>query len=385
MGMAPVTAIDVPAMDAPGRGKAEAFAVHPATPARFAAFPPATSCYTFAVEIVVDDAGLYLPALDLHLDPNRPTSAAFISHAHADHIAGKDGACFVSPETRALLEARGVAHDAPNVRVIEWGGHVDVGTARLSIAPAGHVLGAAQLVVDHAGQRFVYTGDYRSGAGATHAAGAPVPCDELVVESTFALPIFRFPSRADVVGAVVAWCRARLDAGTTPVLLAYALGTSQEMIHHLLAAGLPVVAHGAAHRLPAVYEALGVPQGVADGRLRQYAETKRSKKTEGERAVVVVPPGADKAMFKSRGDVATGYVSGWALLDAPVDQRRADAAFAHSNHADYDDLVATVRACAPKKVWATHGFASPFARLLRAMGVDAHALDASGTDREEST
>jgi Cft2 family RNA processing exonuclease len=353
------------------------------------------------VEIVVDDAGLYLPALDLHLDPSRPVRAAFVSHAHADHIAGAGGACFVSPETRALLEARGVA-STPEVRVLEWGGHAELGAAKLSIAPAGHVLGAAQLVVDHAGERFVYTGDYRSGPGATHATGAPVPCDELVIESTFALPVFRFPERAKVAAAIVSWCRERLEAGTTPVLLAYALGTSQEMIHHLLEAGLAVVAHGAAHRLSAVYEALGVPQGFADGRLVPYAEAARTARTartgrtgrtgrksspsrERERAVYVVPPGADKAMFKSRATVATAYVSGWALLDAPVEQRRADAAFPHSNHADHDDLVATVRACAPRRVYTTHGDAAPFARILRAMGVDARPLEARGTDREEST
>jgi putative mRNA 3-end processing factor len=110
----------------------------------------------------------------------------------------------------------------------------------------------------------------------------------------------------------------------------------------------------------------------------------RSKKAEGERAVLVVPPGADKAMLKGRSDVATGYVSGWALLDAPVEKRRANAAFPHSNHADHDDLVATVKASGAKKVYATHGDAAPFARLLRAMGVDAQPLDARGTDREES-
>src|SRR5207248_1881499 len=111
---------------------------------------------------------------------------------------------------------------------------------------------------------FVYTGDYRSSPGATHAPGSPLACDELVIESTYALPIFAFPPRDAVLARLVAWCRARLDEGVTPVVLGYALGTSQEVVHALLGAGLEVVAHGAVHRICAVYERLGVPLGVAD-------------------------------------------------------------------------------------------------------------------------
>jgi Cft2 family RNA processing exonuclease len=239
------------------------------------------------LEVTRDALGLYLPALDLHLDPERAAPRSFVSHAHADHASRESvrgcGELYASRETVALVAARSGA-DIPGARIVPWDSAVELpfargaGTARLSLAPAGHVRGAAQLVVDHPGGRFVYTGDYQSGAGCTHAAGNPVTCDQLVIESTFALPIFRFPDRATVREQIVAWCRARLDEGATPVLLAYSLGKSQELVHTLVAAGIPVVAHGAVFHICQAYEKLGVSLGLAEGKVLAYAAEKKREK-----------------------------------------------------------------------------------------------------------
>ncbi len=330
--------------------------------------------------------GLYLPALDLHLDPRREVRRAFISHAHADHVGGRAGGeVFASAETASLVAARA---DEPLVAtaVMEWDASTELpvvsshggGTARLSIAPAGHVLGAAQLVIDHPGGRFVYTGDYQSGAGLTHTVGAPVACDQMVIESTFALPIFVFPDRALV--------RAVAREGKLPVVLAYALGKSQEVVRALLDAKLPVVLHGAVHRVCEAYEALGVDLGIGDGRVVPYAEEKkkekRGKRLEG--AVLVAPPNAfANPMIKGRTNARVAFVSGWALLDASIEQRRADAGFVLSDHADHDDLVATVRASGARVVHTTFGDAEVLAGFVSSTTVTATALAAPSIDEAE--
>lgn len=326
--------------------------------------------------LVATPAGLLLTELGLHLDPSTAVPHAFVSHAHGDHARAVDGGTiYCSPETAALLAARGAI--GADVVTLDWDRRLDVrlgGEAvSLSLAPAGHVLGAAQLIVDHARHgRLVYTGDYRTGPGDTHATGAPVACDALVIESTFALPIFAFPDRAATLAAIVEWCRATLAAGQTPVLLAWALGKAQALIHALLAADLPVMAHGAVHKMCAAYEALGVPLGVADGRLRAYADVPKK-----ERAVLVTPPRTRATpMVDKRKDARIALVSGWAMIDAAVEQRRADAAFALSDHADHDDLVATVKTTGARQIVCTHGDGDVLAHIL----VTHHALVAGALD-----
>ncbi len=332
------------------------------------------------LELQVRPAGLYLPALDLFLDPDHAVERAFISHAHGDHGGGfGSGQVFASHETMSLLQAR---HGAlGGARVLDDA--IDVGNARLSIAPAGHVLGAAQLVIDHPKGRFVYTGDYRTGEGPTHAEGAPVECDTLAIESTFGLPMFHFPDRARTIAEIVSWCRSVLDAGETPVLLAYALGKSQELAHALIADGLSVIAHGAAYRMCEAYEALGVELGIKSGALRPYAEEKKRKSLGG---VLIAPPrAAATPMIKGKKGYRVAYVSGYAVIDASVERFRASAGFALSDHADFDDLMDTVRGSRARFVYTTHGEAAVFARILNEAGIKAEPREVRPIDDREDS
>jgi len=378
---------------------------------------------TSRLVIESDAGGAYLPSLGLHLDPRGPVPRAFVSHAHADHAGGAgSGEVLGSAATLHLLAARaGALVASPRALAEDQGYEIPMdggGTARLTVAPAGHCLGASQLVVDHPGGRFVYTGDYQTGPGLTHAAGAPVPCDELLTESTFALPVFRFGDRAAARAALVAWCAARIQERLLPVVLAYALGKSQEIVCALHASGLGVVAHGAVYRMCAAYEELGVDLGVRDGRLRAYAdEVKRgateaaaagdasgregeaaaavegtgagAKRRAGKRrgdvdGVLVIPPSAagPHGMLKGRSNARVAYVSGWALVDASLEQKRADAGFVLSDHADHDDLVAMIRATGARHVTTTFGDAEELAAILRDAGIDAAALAAPSIDEE---
>ncbi|MDP9150154.1 MAG: hypothetical protein M3O36_09475, partial [Myxococcota bacterium] len=216
--------------------------------------------------IGADDGGLRLEALGLWLDPTLARPMAFMSHAHATRATGS--ACVLaSPETIAI--ARELGAPLHGARSIGWGEAVELplarafggGKARLSLAPAGHMLGAAQLVVEHPGGRLVYAGDWSPHADATHPAGVAVGCDELIVTATFALPIFRFDAYATTLGAIVDFCAARLGAERTPVVLARSPGPAQAIARELLLRGLPVAAHEDVRRAALVYETLGVSIG----------------------------------------------------------------------------------------------------------------------------
>jgi putative mRNA 3-end processing factor len=327
--------------------------------------------------LAVDEAGLYLRALGLWLDPGRAAPAAFLSHAHA--FGGMASASVLaSRETLALADALGARSDTARAlswdEPIEW--PIDAafggGRARLSIAPAGHVLGAAQLVVEVGGRRLVYTGDFSAEEDGTHPRGVAVACDELVVTSTFALPIFRFDPHALAVASVADWCVARLSAGITPIVLAQNPGPAQSIARELAARRVAVAASDDVRRVADAYESLG----VAIGDLRGVEA--------GMRDVAVVAAASARTSElragggRKRAEVA--YASGWALLDAAVEQKRADAAFAVADHADHDGLVALINSCGAGVVHVSRGDARAFAHVLRGAGVRADAIELAPID-----
>ncbi|MBK8254142.1 MAG: hypothetical protein IPK82_15930 [Polyangiaceae bacterium] len=330
-----------------------------------------------ALAVVASPEGLYVPALDLHLDPVKPVKRAFISHAHGDHVASQTSATtLATTETAALVAARFggiISNPAAFLEDIAW--NAPIGPTVLRMVPAGHVLGAAQLIAETPAGRFVYTGDYQSGPGLTHAAGSPHECDVLVIEATFGLPIFHFPPRDSVQTTVVGWCTARLAEGLIPVLLCHALGKAQELIFALASANVPIAAHGSVRKVCDAYRSLGVhmPNVLPVAAL------------EDGPAVLVVPPWARHQPFiKKRKDARIGFVSGWARIDAARERFDADELFVLSDHADFDDLMFTVRSSGARRVYTAFGQAAPFAALLREQGMDARPLEAVPRDLRES-
>jgi putative mRNA 3-end processing factor len=329
------------------------------------------------LDLRADDAGLCLRALGLWLDPTRAAPAAFVSHAHS---AGAMAARTVlaSRETLGLAQALGAP--VGGARALHWGEPIEWpvdsafggGAARLSIAPAGHLLGAAQLVVEYAGGRLVYTGDFSAEESATHQCGVAIPCDELIVTSTFALPIFRFDPQKETLASVGDWCVARLAAGAVPVVLAQNPGPAQSIAHELHKRGVPVAAPDEVRRANDAYEALG----VAVGPLLSYEPAKR------EAAAVIAPAGARATELRRgrRKRIEVAYASGWALLDAAVEQKRVDAAFALADHADHDALMALVKASGAAVVHVSRGDARAFAHMLRTAGIQADATELGAID-----
>jgi putative mRNA 3-end processing factor len=330
--------------------------------------------------VALDEAGVRLGDGGPWLDPVRPVPLAFVSHVHAAAAAAGSARVLASRETMLLAGAVGVP--TAGFDALAWDEPIDVpwadGTrARVTLAPAGHVLGAAQLLVEVGGRRLVYTGDWAPEGAATHGPGRVVACDDLVVTTAFALPIFRFEPARRVMEAVVAWCAERLAGGVTPVVLAGTPGPAQALVAALVERDVPVSALEEVRRGWAAFATCGVAA----------AATELPPHEAGARGRVVVAPAAARASeVKVRGRAEVAYASPWALLDAAVEQKRADAAFVLADQADHRALVALVRASGARRVIATRGDARAFAhRLARAGGVEASALELGAIDERSAS
>lgn len=307
--------------------------------------------------------GLHLTGTPLWLDARRKSELSFVSHAHSDHIARHERVIATAATLRLMAHRLGKvpgALPAPYRRPFELGPLV------LELLPAGHVLGSAQLRVTLAdGTRVVYTGDLNLTPSLTAEAAEVAECDVLVIESTFGHPRYVFGSKEETLEQVARWVKDKLDRGIPPVLLAYSLGKSQEVIKFLTGRGFDVCAH------PAVYDVgqLYLELGVTLGRVRRFG----GKLKDGE-VGVFTPQAKRSGALASLWPRATAVLTGWAL-DADAHRRYgADVAFPLSDHADFPQLVAYAKATGAREVLTHHGFAEELALALRADGVTARRI-----------
>jgi Cft2 family RNA processing exonuclease len=315
--------------------------------------------------------GLFLPAFGAHLDPPAAVPRAILSHAHADHAAAGHGEIWATAETLGIYRRR---HPdwAGRSRVLAYGERAAGEGATLELFPAGHVLGSAQARVEGAEGSTLYTGDFRLGPSRTAAPAESPHADVLVMESTFGLPVFRFPPRAEAEASLALACRRAHEDGAVPILLAYALGKSQEAALALAEAGLPTVLHGAAWKLLPEYEAAGFAFPLS----RPY-ETGPARPGE----VLLVPPNCARTpVVRNVKRRRILYLSGWATREASRADFDADVLLPLSDHAGFDELLALVERVRPSRVLTHHGYASDFARILAGRGVDAAALS-EGAER----
>lgn len=317
------------------------------------------------MEVRYTEHGMYLPAIDLWLDPAEDCGTAWLSHAHADHARGSHGTVLGTPETLEIyrLRHRGEPLGEGALRPLPHGATYELGGARLTSIAASHILGAAQLLVEHDGERLVYTGDIKLRPPLCGAETQVVPCDHLIVESTFGLPIFHLLDRGAARERILAFARECLDAGETPVFLGYALGRGQEIAHVLCHAGIPTAVHGSIGRLVPIYERAG----YAFPGLEAYDRNQ----TAG-RALVVVPSFRNVLAAAGKG-FRFAYVSGWAAMANARARTGAEELIPWSDHADFDELLALVEGSGARRIDVVHGYAEAFAHVLRQRGHDARA------------
>jgi Cft2 family RNA processing exonuclease len=308
--------------------------------------------------------GLWLPQTGWWLDARVAVGRSFVSHAHSDHIAAhREIVC--SAATARLLRARLAGTRVEHILPFGLAEQLTADTA-ITLHPAGHVLGSTQCLLAHEHHgTLLYTGDFQLRPGVAAEACATPHADILIMETTFGLPRYVFPPAAQVFAAIGDFCREALADGVTPVIAAYSLGKSQELLLGLAAAQLPVMLHASAFKLTQIYEELGV----------KFPPYHLFNPSETAGHVVICPPSSSRAtIFPALPKHRVAAVTGWALDPGAVYRYQCDAAFPLSDHADFPGLNDFVDRVQPRIVYTVHGFAREFAATLRARGIEAWAL-----------
>jgi putative mRNA 3-end processing factor len=259
--------------------------------------------------------------------------------------------------------------DDAQIDTLPYGESLALGEVHVSLHPAGHLLGSAQVRIDHRGQVWVVSGDYKTAADPTCDPLEPLRCDVFISESTFGLPIYHWPDSDSVIDDIRTWWQANRNEGLVSILFTYALGKAQRVIASVGESCGPILCHGAVEAVNACYRASGVQ--LPPTALVQTAAGKKS----WQGALIIAPPSAMSSPWLRRfGDISTGFASGWMLVRGTRRRKAMDRGFVLSDHADWAGLNATIRATGAERILITHGAMAAMSRYLRDQGLDADVL-----------
>lgn len=292
--------------------------------------------------------GLYCEAGDFHVDPWLPVARAVITHAHADHARPGCREYLTATDGRPVLQRRLGAGAA--IATLDYAETKTVNGVQISLHPAGHVLGSAQVRIEYRGRVCVVSGDYKTDLDPTCRAFEPVRCHDFVTESTFGLPIYRWPQQAEIWRAINDWWRKNAEQGRASIVFAYALGKAQRVIAGVDTEIGPLFCHGAVDVLNAAYREAGIalPDVHYTGAV--------AADQDWSRALIVAPPSAMGSLWLRRfGDASTALVSGWMLLRGARRRRSVERGFPLSDHADWPGLQETILATGAERMFVTHG------------------------------
>lgn len=327
-------------------------------------------CYESAVDLLtLTEQGIRCEAGGFYIDAWQPVDKTIVTHAHADHAHAGAGSYLTAAPGRELLKLR-VGDDA-GVQGVAYGEKLTIGDVTVSLHPAGHILGSAQVRVEHRGEVWVVSGDYKLAEDPTCAPFEPIRCHTFVTESTFGLPVYRWAPARQVIGDILEWWQGNLKEGRTSLLLCYALGKAQRVLAGVEEAGAvgPIIVHGAVERIDLAYRAAGVK--LAPTRMVGDA----AKKADWRGALVLAPPIAYGSAWTRRfTKVSSGFASGWMRVRGQRRRRALDRGFALSDHADWPSLLTAISATGAERVLVTHGHAQQLVRHLREQGARAEVL-----------
>lgn len=328
--------------------------------------------------IVVRPEGLYCPPGDFHIDPWRPVQHAIVTHAHADHARAGSRRYIAAQASAPVLHARLGDID---LTTLAYGARIACNGVGVSLHPAGHVLGSAQVRIEHRGRIWVVSGDYKLAADPTCTPFEPVRADVFVTESTFGLPIYRWQDATRVVADIAQWWRGNADNDRTSILYAYAFGKAQRIAAELQAARAldigPLACHGAVVTVNDAYRAAGV-------HLPPLVHATELDASSLPRALVLAPPSAAGTPWLRRfGDFSDAFASGWMQVRGARRRRALDRGFPLSDHADWPGLGAAIEASGATRVIVTHGQVPTMVRWLAERGFDAQAFETQFADEGE--
>ncbi len=318
------------------------------------------------------DRNLHIKAIDAYIDPSVPRERAIVTHGHADHARAGHGAVLATPDTIAIMKTRYGEDCAGRFEPLDFGVPLRIDEVTITLHPAGHILGSAQVLVEQAGQRVVVTGDYKRLRDRTAQAYELVECDLLVTEATFGLPVFQHPQPSVEIGRLL---KSVADNPERAHLIGcYALGKAQRVIALLRDAGYdaPIYLHGAMLRLCALYEELG----VSLGELRPALDVPKAA-FAGQ--IVIAPPSAIRDRWSRRfPDPVTCQASGWMSVKQRARQALVELPLVISDHCDWGELQQTIRETQAETVWVTHGREDALVYWCQTQGLVAEPLNIQG-------
>ena len=323
-------------------------------------------------------SGIYCPAGDFYIDPWRPVARALITHGHADHARSGMGAYLATDIAAPVMRHR--LGDIP-LDTIRYGETRQIGGARVSFHPAGHVPGSAQIRVDVDGEIWVASGDYKVVDDGLSTPFEPVRCHHFITESTFGLPVFRWQDQRDVARQINDWWASCAAAGKTAFLGCYALGKAQRLLTLLNPDIGPILTHTAIENTNAVLR----DQGITLPATLHAGPALSPKDHPG--ALVLAPPSAlDSAWARKFGAFETGFASGWMAIRGIRRRRSGDRGFVISDHADWAGLLDAITQTGAENIYVTHGYTDTFARYLNESGWNAQVVptEFGGDDAEDA-
>jgi putative mRNA 3-end processing factor len=323
------------------------------------------------------DKGLYCPAGQFYIDPWKPVDKAIITHAHSDHAKPGNKYYLCHHDTQPILQLRlGDNH----YQSIGWNEPIYMNEVKVSLHPAGHIIGSSQVRVEYKGEIWVVSGDYKTENDGISGAFEPVPCHVFITESTFGLPIYHWKPQEAIYTDIRNWVHSNQLAGKTSVLIAYSLGKAQRVLKAIAEITGNIFVHGAIWN---THQALVQAGWDLPDVIRVTPELPKEA-FKGQ--VVIAPPSADGTPWMRRfAPYSVGVCSGWMQVRGHQRRRNADAGFALSDHADWKGLLEAVKATGAEKVFVTHGFQSVFSRYLNEQGIAAGEVKTEyGAEEEEA-
>lgn len=305
-----------------------------------------------------------------HIDPWRAVGRAVVTHAHSDHATRGCGSYLASSSCSPLLRAR-LGSDI-SLASLRFGESLTVGDVRVSLHPAGHILGSAQVRIEHRGEVVVFSGDYKLQDDPTAEAFEPVACHTFVSESTFGLPIFRWQPPDAVFAGIGAWWRQNQRDGRTSVLFVYSLGKAQRVLAGLDPSIGPIGVHGAVQKMNEAYAAAGqaLPCAV-------HATAAAAPLLRGRGLILTPRTSGDSPWlrtFAGEDGLSLASVSGWMQVRGARRRQSLDRGFPLSDHADWDGLLHAIATTGAERIGVTHGSTDVLTRWLREQGMDAFVV-----------